>query len=410
MWLRLISLSFRNLFRYKQNNLLLVLAVVLGVSIGLLGVAFINGLVEKRQKERLDISIAHLKITHQQYNEDKKNIFFIPNTDSIIKEIRKKFKEIENITYRINFRGLAQKNLQNVLVDIYGVHIENEKKVLKLYQYIYKGTYLQRQKSPEVIIGEELAKKLRLKVNDSLLLQFQLLNEKIHIQKCKIVGIYQISQKNFSTTHIFLPFDFLKKILFQNNIKNKEKIKSHQILFRLDDKKQVKKYQTKLQQLFPHLKITTWIEVAPDLAYWFVVLDFFFFLFLGLIFLALGITLFNLMSMAVWARKNELQKMYALGISKFHLKLLIVFETTFLLGLGIPVAIFLCFILLLYWQKNGVNLSFWAEGLSVWGYEPIIYPYLQTEYYFYVFILAFVTALLVSFSISSILIKNENKI
>ncbi len=379
----------------------MLFSVIFGVSLGLLGVGIINGLVVQRQIEKMDTSLPHLKITHPNYQSDKQANFYISNTEYIISKIFKENKnEIEAITKRINIRGMILHAKQNFPADIYGVDIINEKKVLKLSKYIQKGNYLSQKTSPTIIVGQIVAQKLQKKINDTLQIQCVNIENKSVLFTCKIVGIYHIGQEQFSKTHLFMPFDFLEKHIF---LKENQDF-SHQISIKLKEKKEANYIKKRIKKSFENqkidLQISTWIENAPDLAYWSLILDVFFFTFLGLIFFALGITLFNLMAMSVWSRKEELYRLYVLGIPKKKVQLLIIFETILLLIVALPLCFLICYSTIFYFQMYGLDLNFWNQALSVWGYNSKIYLFLSLQYYFYTLFLAFFTSLLAGFLVS----------
>lgn len=404
----LLKLAFRNLFYYPKNTIILLFSVVFSVSIGLLGIAFINGLVLKRQIEKMDTSLAHLKITHLNYKSDKQSIFYIHQTNAIIEKIKKNI-EIEGITKRINTRGLLINQAQNFPIDIYGIDIKEDKKVLQLSKYIKKGNTLAQKKEANVIIGKALAEKLTKKINDSLQIQCVNIDNKVVVFWCKIVGIYQVGQEQFSKTHLFLPLDFLGNVLFP---KANEDL-SHQILIKIKNKNEALSIKKRIKKLFQKenidLEISTWIENAPDLAYWYLILDAFFFIFLGLIFFALGISLFNLMAMSVWNRKEELYRLYVLGVAQKNVQRLIIFETILLLIIALPFSFLLSYGSIVYFQVYGLDLVFWNKALSTWGYDSKIYPFLSSQYYFYTFVLAFLTALLAGFLVSRNIFKANKK-
>lgn len=400
----LLKLASRNLFYYPKNTFILLFSVIFSVSLGLLGVGFINGLVIKRQMEKMEISLAHLKITNPDYQSDKQSIFYIENTKNIIKKINQNI-EIEGITPRINTRGLLNHTTQNFPIDIYGIDIKNDNKVLQLSKYIKKGTFLNDEKKPNIIIGTILAAQLQKKINDSIQIQCINIENEMVLFWCKIVGIYQVGQAQFSKTHVFLPYQFLEKKIFLNDNQNLSyQNLSHQILIKIKDKNNAPNIKKQIKILFEQEKIkveiSTWIENAPDLAYWYLILDVFFFIFLGIIFFALGISLFNLMAMSVWNRKEELYRLYVLGIPQKKVQLLIIFETILLLIIALPFSFLLCYGCIFYFQWYGLELNFWNKALSSWGYDSKIYPFLSIQYYFYTFFLAFLTALLAGFLVS----------
>jgi ABC-type lipoprotein release transport system permease subunit len=203
---------------------------VLGTISIVFATSFVKGLVNQRIKERIDTSLGHAKITHKQYDTEKNARYFLNSETQKHKYtfiiFYKNNKEILHTTTRLNVRGLCNKkekknnkkenekttkgekitkNIDQNIVDIYGINPETEIKIFALNKKIIAVNYLNKNFSQknEIIIGNSFAKKNNIKLNDTLIIQY-LSKEKIFIKRPYIVvGVFATQNENFDKTHIF---------------------------------------------------------------------------------------------------------------------------------------------------------------------------------------------------------------
>ncbi len=60
---------------------------------------------------------------------------------------------------------------------------------------------------------------------------------------------------------------------------------------------------------------------------------------------------------------------------------MILVETVFLGLVGAPLGLLVGWATVAYYEKNGVDLSSYSEGLESFGYSSILYPYLDNSVY-----------------------------
>ena len=150
--------------------------------------------------------------------------------------------------------------------------------------------------------------------------------------------------------------------------------------------------QNILKQKFPEIEVKTWKEIQPELGLTISVGDQMVYIFMGIILLALAFGIVNTMMMAVLERTREIGMLLALGMNKFKIFLMIVFETFFLILAGSPVGIGLALITITITQKTGIDFSQFSEVYSSFGYSSIIYPSLTLRQFSIIMILVLITA------------------
>lgn len=377
----LLKLAWKNIWRNFTRSFLVIFSVTLGLCLGVFVLAFVNGLAKQRLAFQLENTIAHVKISHPEFTSEKEINFFIPEVNDIIKKI-KKHSNITAISVRTNFRGTATNQQNTQAIDIYGIRPQQEKSTFGLYKFIKQGEYLNEKQHKTVVIGQRLATNLNLNLGNILEMSFQNLQGKLLIEKFKIVGIYQMPNTNFESSHIFIRAKDLQKI-FNTNHQT-----VHQIALKLPDYKQAHSFAQKLKGSFNNVKVESWAEVAPDLAYIEVMMRAFFYVFMGIILLGVSLGIINTMLMTVLERSVELNMLKTIGMKPKLIFVLILLETFFLTLVGLPIGLFLAWFAIYFTGMSGIDLSYFSEGLAELGYNSMIYPHLSfLEYLRTIFLL-----------------------
>ena len=181
----------------------------------------------------------------------------------------------------------------------------------------------------------------------------------------------------------------LQKLLSEN-------IAPHEIALLTSSLETVEPVQQELQRQFPDYTIQSWDELSPELGYADEIMGTMLYLIIGIIMLALSFGIVNTMLMAVLERRKELGMLMAVGMSKRRVFSMILLETLMLSLCGGPLGILLGFLTIWYTGSTGIDLSVFAEGLQSFGISSVIYPSIETSFYFGTGLLVVVMALLSS--------------
>ncbi len=402
-------LAYKNTYRNNARQKILISVWVFGTIAILFASSFVKGLVNQRIAERIDTSLGHIKITHKSYNTDKSTKFYLNSTNKILENIFEK-NDINYHTTRLNVRGLClKKNQKNQpknkenkinehqnIVDIYGILPESETKIFALHSKIILGKYLEGENNNkntttnQIIIGNVLAKKENIKLNDTLVIQY-FSKEKNIIKRLYIVcGIFTTSNENFDKTHIFT---------HKNTWREFAKDDFHQLIFRLKNHEKSyiwAKKQTKISTN-PTLQIKSWQQISPDLAYLYEMMRVFFDFFLALILSISALGILQIFVVMAQERKEECSKMRDLGISKFDLCLLFGFEGLIFLLKSLPYNILLLGLMWFWGIYWGVDLSWFGEAMHKWGNASNVYLEISFLEIIKLFSVQILTAFLVGF-------------
>lgn len=383
----ILKLAWKNIWRSPIRSRVVIASVLLGIWAGIYMIAFSNGLNQQRLADQLGYSIGHIKVTNPKFDIEKLSNFYINDPQSAM-EILKANPKIKAFSPRVNLFGMATSSSGGYGVDIYGVHPELENKVFGLDKKLKEGTYLEAEVRNPIVIGEKLAKRLKLKLRSKLVLNLQNLQGDITLGAFRVVGIYNVNSTAYEESHVFVKADDLRKLL------DSKKEIYHQIVCKVEDYQQAAEISKNLIPQITNNRVQSWEDIAPELAYINRIMVYFFLIFMGVILLALSMGILNTMMMAVLERTQELGMLMAIGMSKIRIFLMIMTETILLTCTGLPIGLGLAWLSIYLSAYYGIDLSAVGQGFASAGFGSFVRPSLSANEYIYITLMVFIAAIL----------------
>ena len=387
----MISLAWKNIWRNKTRSLIVTIAVTIGIFGGIFFTAFMKGMVQQRIRSAIQNECSNIQIHNPEYllNKEVKDtilesqsIFAVLDTCSSIKAYAKRIKIIAMVSS-------AASNQSAILS---GINPEDEKKVTKIWSCIAdsNGSYFSETKKNQIVIGQKLAQKLKLKLRSKVVLTFSTDSGTIVNAAFRITGIYKTNNSGFDEMHVFVRSTELNKLLGQRSPIY------HEIAILLNKEADNIKVSSILSKSFPKSTVRPWSEIMPELAVMDSKGNVMLYILLIIILLALSFGIINTMLMAVLERTREIGMLMAVGMKKLKVFIMILIETICLLFTGTLLGIIISVVLINYLSTRGINLAAFASGLEDVGFSAIVYPLMTFNDYVSVTILVVCAGVLAS--------------
>ena len=384
----IIKIAWKNIWRNPTRSGVVIVSVLLGIWAGVFVLAFSMGMNNQRVKAQLNNFVGHITIQHAKYDEDKLIKYALKEAPEMVLQLQKN-PQIVATTTRVSAVGMASSSAGGFGAQIHGIDLKNEPKVFSLHEKIIQGKYFEGIKRNPVVIGQKLAKRLKLKLRSKVVLTFQNEQGEIISGAFRVVGIYKSSNAAYDESNVLVRNTDLQGLLNNDQI-------IHHIVCRVSDYQQapglVKQLNSQLET--PDNLIQSWKQTSPDLAYVNSMMSQMLYIFVGIILLGLSMGIVNTMLMAVLERTRELGMLMAVGMSKARLFKMIVTETFFLTCVGAPIGVLLAWGTIQYTSIHGIDLSMFSSGLESFGYDTIVRPRLATKYYMQIGMMVVMAALL----------------
>ena len=329
---------------------------------------------------------AHIQIHHPTFQEDKESQYMI---DEDINDIVLSEEGVNSISSRTIVSGMIRSSRGARGIIIKGVIPDQEKEISTLDTKIIEGNYFQKDRRNQILISQELADKLKLKLRKKVVLQFQDLNKEITSGSFRIVGIYRTGNTVVDLSFALVNREDINRLLGKEDA-------LHEIAITIEDTDQLEQIQVNLQSKLPNTLIENYRELAPDVQLYESQIYISVTILLAIFMLALIFGIINTMLMAVLERTRELGMLMAVGMGKVQVFFMIVLETLILGLIGAPLGMLLGYITVNALNKTGIDLTNFARGIEKFGMDTVIRPFLESQIYIQLMVAVLITAMLAS--------------
>lgn len=387
----LFKIAWRNIWRNPTRSMVVILSLVIGIWATVFILAVSDSLHAESLKEGIEYKYGHIQIHSKAYKKRAEFGNTIPDGMSLFEEI-KKDPDVKATTARILTAGMIASAGYSSNVQIRAVMPQEEEATTLLKTRLSQGDYLDIGKRNPIVIGEKLAKKLKVDVGKKVVLTFESPSSDLVSTSFKIVGTFTTTQIRDEETMVFTRLEDLTCLAGLPNSAN-------EIVIKVKEMKNLNNYLKKLnaRKSNPEIVIENWKTAAPDMA---MVSDMIYqmdVIVTVIVLLVLTFGIINTMLMSVLERFKELGILMAVGMNKFKIFLMVVLETTLLSLVGGAGGMLFGLLTVELVNQTGLNLSLFSEGLSGWGFKELVHPKLETRVYFLITFAVIITAIISSF-------------
>ncbi len=384
-----LSVSWRNIWRNPVRSLVIISATAIGMFAGVFSAAFVKGWMNQRLEAGVETEFSYLQLHNGHFLDNYDLAMQIGNGVEISNKILS-VNGVDGTSPRIVLQAMASSAETGTGVRILGIDPEREKTTSNLYTFVKEGTYFENGGKNQVVIGNKLAERLKVKLHSKIVVTMQDAQGNITHGAFRICGIYNTSNNMYEELYVFVRYsDLCKLTLLPEGI-------AHEITVHLSDKAGIEKIRSEIKALNPGYDVKTWMEISPELGYMIEIGDFYSYIFIIVILLALGFGIVNTMLMVVLERVKELGMLMAVGMNKTRVFLMLMSETVMLTITGGIIGIVAGVVAYLATRNTGIDLSMYSQGLEGMGYSAVIKPALETRMVVVIGILVFMTGILAS--------------
>lgn len=379
-------MAWRNIWRNRMRSIVIVLSVAIGLFAGIAVLALYKGMLHGRVRTVIDAEVAHIQIHDTSFKKDYDPAYVIVKSDTILKALRS-MPQVKAFSARSITQGMLVTTTGSAGVQINGVQPREEYEVSGLKKKIIEGEGFKPGKKNEIVIGERLADKMKLKTGSKLVLTFTDSAADIVSAAFRVAAIYRSNNAPLDERNVYVEKETLNQLL---NIGND----FHEIAVLLYRDEDMNLVQKKLQKQFPSYQVETWRQISPETDLMVNTVDVYSYIIMIIIMLALAFGIINTMLMAILERTREIGMMTALGMKRFRLFSLVLFETIFLTISGTPIGLGTAWLAINYFNKNGLDLSgMGKELMSSFGYSTMIFPEFPSDKIITVLLIVIITAI-----------------
>ncbi len=350
--------------------------------------SFAWGLYQNNIHDVIYRQYSHLQVHHTSFGPDMDPAALLE--DNPHWQTFRMQPEVRSATTRLMVGGMVRSGTGAGACVLLGVVPFEEAKQTELKSMLIQGRYFPKVKSPQVLIGEKLAHKLKVKLQQKIVVSFSDTGGNITASALRITGIYRSRNTALDERLLFTEKPMLAAML------GVDSNSFHQAVVLLQEDSNLESLQAGLLRVFPGTLVQNWKQLSPETDLIISSFDLYMYIVIGIILLALSFGIVNTMLMAVLERVREIGVLQSVGMNKRRIFLMIMLETVYLSLLGSPVGLFFAWLSIYYTGIYGIDLSKFSEGFTQYGFSAVVHPVLDTSRYYIIGLMSIITAILAS--------------
>jgi putative ABC transport system permease protein len=378
MFGNIFKFGWRNLLRNKRRTYLTLTAVAIGVMSMIFAKSYFGGIFNNVTDTVIKTQAGHIRMVHKEFLRLERIMpkeHLVTDLNRVKTDISR-IPDVKLISEQIKFNVLANHENANEPAVAFGIDPAKADKILDLSSTIVNGKYFDDSGSG-LIIGKKLAEKLKVTVNDELLLVTTDINYSTYALPFNIAGIFETGFSSLDKHILYIPIQKAQEMLDCGDA-------AHEILVFLKDREKAGMVCEKIKKIFSEndldhsIMIIPWqkndmIESIPSLMAIFDVI-------IGIIMFIVALVILNTMLMAVMERYHEIGVIKALGFKNSEVFSMILVEALYIGTIGSVIGGIFGGALSAYLEKTGIDVMQLTGGFIEKIDIPV--PYLDKVIYF----------------------------
>ena len=387
------------------------LALGLGLALLLISLGLLDGGHEQTIADGVRFGPGHVVIQAKGYQDSSSDELLLPA--QVVSKVQGflhtgEIKQVvRGVSPRLLATGLLSSSASSAGVRIVGVIPQDERAVSLIPQRMVEGTYLKSDdKLSGVVIGDELARKLELKIGSKAVLMTQSLGppgaatgsdngDEMQSTLLRVSGIFRTGLQAIDANMIYLPLSAAQALL---GVTGDQVTQVTLLLVQEGDSTQVAKVLQE-QLVGAPVEVLTWRESLPMLAQILGLDHAFNYIMNGVILAMVGLGILNTILMRVLERRYEFGVSKALGLKPLQLAVMVVGESLALTAISLALGLVLGLSVQHYFATAGLDLRWvFKAGLPpALVFDPILYSRLSAQRIGWSVSIVFAMATIISF-------------
>jgi ABC-type lipoprotein release transport system permease subunit len=361
-----LKIAWRNLWRNRKRTLITVASVFFGVILSTIMKSMQEGSYSTMVDNVVKFYSGYLQIQNEDYWENKTiNNSFEP-VDSLY-AIAASVKEITHVAPRLESFALASsENLTRGTI-LFGIDPEKEENVTQVSKWLKEGTYLNKG-DDGLLVAEDLANYLNIKVNDTLVLLGQGYHGVSAAGKYPIRGIVKLPNPDLNRQMVYMDLQNCQEFFSAENLVTA-------MILMVDSPYDLHAaHRHLMKKIKAPYRVMTWDEMQPEIVQMIEADRSGALIMKGILYIIIGFGILGTITMMLAERMREMGVMIAIGMKRFRLGVVLFIET-FLIGLlGVISGIAGSIPIITYFYANPVKLTGDAAKTMIdMGIEPYMY-------------------------------------
>jgi len=356
-------LAWRNLWRNPRRTIITLIVVVIGLWSILVFSSFITAWSQSARDATLRLLIAQGQIHAEGYLDDPNIDHLMPAPDATLVAALEA-PEISNWVSRLELPAVVQSEYKTLPATVLGVDPAAEARISSVPGKVVEGRYLSSLDDDGVIIGLNMAKRLKTALGRRVILMITAEDGWLEERSFDVVGIYD-ADTDFEDTYAFTGRAAMQAMVGVGD-------RISQIAFEVPEEEALSGVLANLQTAAPDMDVRQWRQLSLLLGAMDSSMAGGIYVWLSVMMVMISIGIINTQLMAVFERTHEFGLLRALGFKPRNVVLLVTLESVLLIGIGVLLGMALG-ALTVYGLRGGIDLSAFAKALEAFKSGNTLY-------------------------------------
>jgi len=357
-------LAWRSIWRNRRRTLITVLSIGFGLACTVFFIAIGEGVYAQLIDQVVRMQAGHITMENPGYRDAPAVDLWVKAPESLRSQIER-LPQVERTKLIIMGQGIARSASGDISATLMGIEPSVELDTSPLVHHIVAGRYLNDDDGPWVVIGSELAKRLKLAVGKKMVLTTNDAAGNLVDELCRVRGIFETGSVEIDGYFIQAPIDFARRLFGLPE----ESATQLGVVLRIPEAQEFILREARLMVAEQNIAVLPWQEVIPEIASYIKLDKGSNLIFQAILVFLILFTIFNTILMSVLEREREFAVLLALGTKPVQLRLQILMESAYLGFIGCALGLLVGGLAAWAAQVWGIDLrSLLKEGFTISGF------------------------------------------
>ena len=372
MWLILIKLAWRNIFRNKRRTLIAATAIGIGLTALIFIDAFMIGMAETMVRTATASFLGDAQIHREGFRDEQEASMTIQEIDKVTASLAEE-AIVQHSTKRVLVSGMITSPANVSAINLVGVHPPTEKFLSLIDDAITEGVYFEADNNRDVVIGTKLAEILEIGIGDRVVVTVaQAETGELSQEMFRVSGIYYFADEGMNSGMAFVRIQKAQEMLAIGNNAHEIAIKFTSLAYAQDST--LPFWDTYSEHGNEAL---SWIELMSQLTVILEMTTYSKYIMGAILFGVVIFGIINTLFMSLYERMFEFGVLRAVGTRPFGMARVILFEAGALAIVSIGVGAILGFLVTAVLAHIGIDYT----GIEMMGVtmQEFIRPVITVE-------------------------------
>ena len=372
----LFKMAWRNVWRQKRRSGITIAAMSFGVALSLACLAWMDGIFQNGFDLMVRQTTGHVQL-HQK-NYAKHHALYDSMPQALAQQV-KKLSALKSSSARAFGASLLAAGDEAGGAQLIGVNPQDEARTSSIDKKVIHGNWLSPTGSREIVLGDGLAKSLKVKVGASIVAVTQAADGSMGNELYKLVGVVKTGSVTRDRAGAFIHLNELQELMVLPG-------QIHEISLVAEREDDIDKLLQESKNLIKNNRLSdkviarSWDRINPMAKQMIDFQDAFLFVMLLLVFAVTSLGILNTMLMSVFERGREFGVLRAIGVKGRQIVSIVVIESLSLALVSAVLGTGLGLVLDAYLVFYGIDLSAFMGAFSWAGvsFDPHMYGYVRS--------------------------------